>query len=130
VIQDVDVPIASAVEFCEFLLREVGISPVWVCPFKTSEQSYDLCPLLPIRLYVNFGFWDMVPTTHECGHYNRMIERKIAELGGAKGLYSTSYYDRETFWNIYDKVRYDRLKDSYDPSAVFPDLYAKCVERK
>jgi hypothetical protein len=34
------------------------------------------------------------------------------------------------FWSIYDKVRYDRLKDAYDPDSVFPDLYAKCIERK
>jgi len=130
VIQDVDVPIARGAEFCEFLLREIGISPVWVCPFKSSDRTYDLCPLKPNQLYVNFGFWDMVPTTHENGHYNRMIERKIAELGGVKGLYSASYYDRGMFWSIYDKVRYDALKKSYDPGGVFPDLYAKCVERK
>jgi FAD/FMN-containing dehydrogenase len=130
VIQDVDVPIARGAEFCEFLLKEIGISPVWVCPFTSSDRPYDLCPLPANQLYVNFGFWDMVPTTHENGHYNRMIERKIAELGGVKGLYSASYYDRETFWSIYDKVRYDHLKRTYDPDAVFPDLYAKCVERK
>jgi len=130
VIQDVDVPIARGAEFCEFLLREIGISPVWVCPFKSSDRTYDLCPLKPNQLYVNFGFWDMVPTTHENGHYNRMIERKIAELEGVKGLYSASYYDKPTFWSIYDKVRYGHLKQTYDPDGVFPDLYAKCVERK
>ena len=37
---------------------------------------------------------------------------------------------RKTFWSIYDKPRYDALKQTYDPDAVFPDLYAKCVERK
>jgi FAD/FMN-containing dehydrogenase len=129
-IQDVDVPIARAAEFCDFLLKEIAISPVWVCPFKSSDRTYDLCPLAPNQLYVNFGFWDMVPTTRESGYYNRLIERKIAELGGVKGLYSASYYDRETFWSIYDKVRYDQLKRTYDPDGVFPDLYAKCVERK
>jgi FAD/FMN-containing dehydrogenase len=130
VIQDIDVPIARAAEFCEFLFTRIGIAPVWVCPFKSSHRTYDLCPLPPNQLYVNFGFWDMVPTTHESGHYNRMIEREIAALGGVKGLYSASYYDKETFWGIYDKARYDRLKQTYDPDAVFPDLYAKCVERK
>ena len=59
-----------------------------------------------------------------------MIESKIAELGGVKGLYSASYYDGETFWSIYDKTRYDQLKAKYDPDSVFPDLYAKCVERR
>ena len=130
VIQDVDVPVARGAEFCEFLLREIGISPVWVCPFRSSARRYDLCPLGPNQLYVNFGFWDTVPTTHESGHYNRMIERKIAELGGVKGLYSASYYDRETFWSIYDRPAYERLKRRYDPDGVFPDFYAKCVERK
>jgi FAD/FMN-containing dehydrogenase len=130
VIQDVDIPLARAPEFCEFLLREIAISPVWVCPFRNSGRTYDLCPLKANQLYVNFGFWDMVPTTHPGGHYNRMIERKAAALGGAKGLYSASYYDRETFWSIYDQARYLRLKRMYDPDAVFPDLYAKCVERK
>jgi len=130
VIQDVDVPIERGGEFREFLLREIGITPVWVCPFRTSEETYHLCPLKPNQLYVNFGFWDMVPTTYGSGHYNRLIEHKIAELGGVKGLYSASYYDRETFWSIYDKVRYDQLKGKYDPGGVFPDLYAKCVERR
>jgi FAD/FMN-containing dehydrogenase len=130
VIQDVDVPISRAVEFCEFLLREIAISPVWVCPFRTSHRRFDLCPLQPDRLYVNFGFWDVIRTTRESGYYNRLIERKLVELGGVKGLYSTSYYDRPTFWSIYDQVRYDQLKQAYDPAAVFPDLYAKCVERK
>ena len=130
VIQDVDVPIARGAEFREFLLREIGISPVWVCPFRTSNRSYDLCRLRSNELYLNFGFWDMVRTTHGMGYYNRMIESKIAELGGVKGLYSASYYDREAFWGIYDKVRYDALKKTYDPAGSFPDLYAKCVERR
>ena len=129
-IQDVDIPIARAAEFCDFLFREIGISPVWVCLFKNSDWTYYLCPLMPNQLYVNFGFWDMVRSTHESGYYNRMIERKIAELGGVKGLYSSSYYDEGTFWSIYDKVRYDYLKQTYDPDSVFPGLYEKCVERK
>ena len=31
---------------------------------------------------------------------------------------------------MYDKTRYDELKKTYDPDRLFPDLYAKCVERK
>jgi hypothetical protein len=122
--------LARGAELHEFLLREIGISPVWVCPFRTSDRTYDLCPLKPNQLYVNFGFWDTVPTTHGRGHYNRMIENKIAELGGMKGLYSASYYDWGAFWSIYDKARYDHLKRTYDSDGVFGDLYAKCVERR
>ena len=39
--------LARGAELHEFLLREIGISPVWVCPFRTSDRTYDLCPLKP-----------------------------------------------------------------------------------
>ena len=130
VIQDVHVPIENASAFGEFLLTKIGITPVWVCPFRSSDQTYDLCGLKTNQLYINFGFWDMVPTTHENGYYNKMIEREAAELRGKKGLYSGSYYDKKTFWSLYNKTRYDELKNRYDPDGRFPDLYAKCVERK
>jgi FAD/FMN-containing dehydrogenase len=130
VIQDIQIPIGNAVEFWEFLRAEIGITPVWVCPFRNSAEIWDLCGLNPHELYVNFGFWDFVATTHESGHFNKMIERKVAELNGKKGLYSTSYYDRESFWAMFDKVRYDELRAAYDPEGLFRDLYAKCVERK
>ena len=47
-----------------------------------------------------------------------------------KALYSTVYYDAETFWGLYNKRSYDELKRKYDANGVFPDLYVKCVERK
>ena len=130
VIQDVQIPIENAPAFWDFLRTEIGITPVWVCPFRSSGQSFDLCGLDANRLYVNFGFWDVIPTTHAPGHYNKLVESKVIELHGKKGLYSSSYYDRETFWRTYDKDRYDELKKTYDPEGLFPDLYAKCVERK
>jgi FAD/FMN-containing dehydrogenase len=132
VIQDVDIPIEHAPEFLDFLLTEIGITPIWVCPFRSydSEVTYDLYALDPRKLYVNFGFWDVIASTHEDGHFNRLIERCALELCGKKGLYSTAYYDRETFWRIYNQPRYEALKAKYDPGGVFLDLYAKCVERK
>jgi FAD/FMN-containing dehydrogenase len=132
VIQDVDIPIEHAPEFMRFLLKEIGITPVWVCPFKAYDPrvTFDLYALDPRKMYINFGFWDTVPTAHEDGYYNRMIEEKALELEGKKGLYSTAYYDEETFWKIYNRERYFELKRKYDPDGVFQDLYAKCVQRK
>jgi FAD/FMN-containing dehydrogenase len=131
VIQDVDIPIQKAPEFFNFLMSEIGITPVWMCPFKTADVSrtWDLSPLRPSQLYVNFGFWDVIPSTHENGHFNRKIEQKTKELEGAKGLYSSAWYDESEFWSIYDQPRYTQLKQTYDPHGVFPDLYAKCVRR-
>ncbi len=129
VIQDVDIPIDHAPEFLDFLLREIGILPIWLCPFKTCDPNarYPLCPVDPGKLYVNFGFWDILPSVGVEGFYNRKIERMALHLRGVKGLYSSSYYDQETFWNIYDRESYQRLKEKYDPGRRFRDLYEKTV---
>jgi FAD/FMN-containing dehydrogenase len=129
VIQDVDIPIEHAAEFLDFLLREIGILPIWLCPFQVSDASvtYPLCALDQHKLYLNFGFWDSLPRAGIEGFYNRKIERMALHLRGAKGLYSTAYYDEETFWNIYDRKAYEELKNKYDPNRRFRDLYEKTV---
>jgi FAD/FMN-containing dehydrogenase len=131
VIQDVDIPVENATRFLQFLLTEIGITPVWICPFKAYDPlaKYDLYALDPNKLYINFGFWDTIASTHDDGYFNKKVERKALELDGKKGLYSTAYYDEETFWSIYNRPRYDQLKKKYDSAGVFGDLYAKCVLR-
>ena len=129
VIQDVDIPLARASEFLEFLLSEIGITPIWICPIRAAEAParFPLYPLAPETVYVNFGFWDMIPTRFPAGHFNRLVEEKLVKLGGIKGLYSSVYFDRETFGELYGEPAYRALKARYDPDGVFPDLYAKCT---
>ncbi len=133
VIQDVDIPIGRAAEFLEFFLAEIGILPVWICPIGIHDPKarFPLYPLDSRTLYVNFGFWDVVtdPVRREPGFYNRKIERKVADLGGIKSLYSDSYYAEDEFWNLYDRPAYDALKRRYDPQGKFRNLYEKCVLR-
>ena len=130
VIQDVDIPIENAVEFFEFLLAEIGITPVWICPFMNFERIYDLYALDSNKLYINFGFWDTIPSAYGEGHFNKKIESRLPGLNGKKALYSTAYYDEETFWEIFNRTRYQELKKKYDPDGILQDLYAKCVRRK
>jgi FAD/FMN-containing dehydrogenase len=131
VIQDVDIPVEHAPDFLDFLLREIRVTPIWICPVRApgSDSAFDLYALEAGKLYINFGFWGVVKTGREDGHLNRKIERKAMESRGKKGLYSTSYYDRSTFREIYNGRRYDELKAKYDSGGVFPDLYEKCVAR-
>ncbi len=132
VIQDVDIPVRNAGTFLRFLFEEIGIAPVWICPFQAADPN-DVFPLYRFsagEVYVNFGFWDVLPAGPRPGYFNRKVECKAAELGGKKGLYSSSYYDRDTFWSIFNKPCYDALKRAYDPENTFKDLYEKCVLRK
>jgi FAD/FMN-containing dehydrogenase len=130
VIQDVEIPVGRLAEFLAFFATEIGISPVWLCPLKLrSDQGWPLYPLAPDTLYVNVGFWSTVALRpgEQDGTYNRLIEDKVAELGGHKSLYSTSFYSADEFWRLYNGDEYQKLKARYDPDGRLPDLYAKCV---
>jgi FAD/FMN-containing dehydrogenase len=134
VIQDVDVPIDRACEFLDFFHDQIGILPVWLCPVRARRPDVRF-PLFPVRadtLYVNFGFWDVIRGREKKpdGHYNRLVENKVAELGGIKSLYSSSYFTPDAFWQQYNRGAYEALKARYDSSGRLMDLYDKCVLRK
>ena len=134
VIQDVDVPIARAGEFLDFLHAEVGIVPIWICPIAAPVPNAEaaLYPLPHDSLSINFGFWDTVSSREPrpAGLVNRRIERKASEIGGIKSLYSDSYFTEDEFWSIYNRPAYAALKARYDPAGALGDLYAKCVLRQ
>jgi FAD/FMN-containing dehydrogenase len=81
---------------------------------------------------VNFGFWDVKRTreAHPAGHFNRLIEREVARLGGIKSLYSDSFFTEDEFSRAYGGEAYRALKAGYDPAGAFPGLYEKCVLRR
>jgi FAD/FMN-containing dehydrogenase len=133
VIQDVEIPVGRGAEFLEFFAADVGMSPVWMCPLRLRDsRSWPLYPMTPGQVYVNFGFWGTVPLPDGAsdGYYNRRIEDKVSELGGHKGLYSTSYYSREEFWARYNGPEYAALKRDYDADGRLAGLYEKCVRGK
>jgi FAD/FMN-containing dehydrogenase len=134
VIQDVEVPVGRLAEFMDVFAREVPIEPVWFCPLQQRDRdmTWELYRLDPDALYVNVGFWSTVPLDEgeADGTHNRLIERLVDDLGGRKSLYSTSYYEREHFWQLYNGPAYDVLKKSYDPDGRLLDLYAKCVQNR
>lgn len=133
VIQDVDIPLARAGEFLDFLSREIGILPVWICPIRPADASmrFTLYPLEPGVRYVNFGFWDVVEsrTPHEAGHFVRLVEQEVMRLGGIKSLYSDSFFTREEFAQAYRMDEYAALKAKYDAAGRALGLYEKCVLR-
>ena len=127
VIQDVEIPVERLAEFLDVFHREVGITPVWLCPIRLrGERTWPLYPMAAAELYVNVGFWSAVPERPgDPQAHNRLIERLVADLGGHKSLYSTVHYDEAEFWQRYNGSAYRAVKDRYDPNGRLPDLYAK-----
>ncbi|PYH88889.1 hypothetical protein BO71DRAFT_488412 [Aspergillus ellipticus CBS 707.79] len=75
---------------------------------------------------MNFGLW--APTTARDGAFiaqNRNLERKVRALGGKKWLYACAYYTEDEFWRIYDRKRYDGLRERFY-AGYLPDLWEKC----
>ncbi len=130
VIQDVEIPVERGAEFLRFFASRVGMSPVWMCPLRLrSDRAWPLYPMQPGQVYVNFGFWGMAqrPPGTADGYLNRLIEDKVTELGGHKGLYSTSFYPEDVFWKLYNGAEYAELKREYDGGGRLAGLYDKCV---
>lgn len=136
VVQDIEVPIDRLPTFLDFFHREVGIEPVWVCPLQQRDPAarWPLYEFDPEVLYVNVGFWSTVPlpdgVSPDEGRINRRIEEVVTSFDGRKSLYSTAFYDRDTFWSIYGGDEYTRLKEHYDPGNRLKGLYEKVVERQ
>ncbi len=129
-IQDVEIPVERGAEFLRFFASRVGMSPVWMCPLRLrSDRAWPLYPMQPGQVYVNFGFWGMAqrPPGTADGYLNRLIEDKVTELGGHKGLYSTSFYPEDVFWKLYNGAEYAELKREYDGGGRLAGLYDKCV---
>jgi FAD/FMN-containing dehydrogenase len=131
VIQDVDIPLGRAAEFLDFYARQIALWPQWICPIGPQAGRFSLYPMKG-EWTINFGFWDVKRTRepHPAGHFNRLIERKVAELGGIKSLYSDSFFTPEEFQRHYGGAAYRALKAKYDPQRAFPELYEKCVLRR
>jgi len=144
-IQDIEVGVERGAEFLDFFHSEIGMSPIWMCPLRLRDRPDDAgggagedgltWPLYPLerdRLYVNFGFWGMVPMKRgqRRHHHNRLVEEEVARLGGHKSLYSDAYYAEDEFWRLYNGDAYRALKDAYDPQGRLLDLYAKCVSNR
>jgi FAD/FMN-containing dehydrogenase len=150
VIQDVEIPVERGAEFLRSFAANVGMSPVWMCPLRLraagssgagqggqpaaagaarADWPWPLYPLEPDRVYVNFGFWGTVPLPPGTadGYHNRFVEDLVTGLGGHKGLYSTSYYPEDEFWQLYNGQAYAALKAKYDPEGRLAGLYEKCV---
>ncbi len=128
IIQDISIPIHQALNFYHFFENQIGIHPIWICPTKggSEEKAFDFCPMEKSTLYLDFGFWNSVPTDKSDGYYNRLIEDVTRQLGGFKSMYSSSYYTEDEFWEIYDKSKYTILKEKYDPKGRLKGLFEKC----
>ncbi|MCW3844841.1 FAD-binding oxidoreductase [Micromonospora yasonensis] len=139
VVQDVEIPLDGTADFLRWFARNVGMTPVWLCPLRLREpagpgsaRAWPLYPLQPSESYVNIGFWGSVPIADGAadGDVNRAVERAVSEAGGHKSLYSDAYYERDEFDRLYGGDIWRAVRDRYDPDHRLTGLYEKAVARQ
>jgi delta24-sterol reductase len=59
---------------------------------------------------------------------HRNLEECLQEKKGRKTLYGQCYSSREEFWQIYDRIEYERLRKQYHAEDKFVDIYDKVSE--
>jgi delta24-sterol reductase len=128
IVQDVGVPFDRVDEFTDWLDVTLNIYPLWLCPLRLARDTPDAAhglhsdfgrlphdePTLDRGGLMNFGVWGPAPRDrHEFVRQNRVLEKKVSDLGGKKWLYAHAYYTEDEFWSHYDRASYDAVRAKY-----------------
>ncbi|KAF5576010.1 7-dehydrocholesterol reductase [Fusarium pseudocircinatum] len=138
VVQDLALPYHTAEAFVDWVDAELGIWPLWLCPLKgcriptfhpVTKGSSDTGAGNDVsQPMLNIGVWRWRPSDREGFKVkNQALERKLMELGGRKWLYALTYYTKEQFWDLHERLWYERLRERYF-ATILPTVYDK-VER-
>jgi hypothetical protein len=129
---DALIPIENMKAFFNWYLEVFSYFPLWILPFRMEEAYPWINPgfIGPIRdpLHVECGIYGFRQDVRK--NYYGLLEEKVFQLKGVKALISYNYYSESTFWKIFDKERYQRVKTATDPQNLFRDVYTKtCLNR-
>lgn len=136
-VQDVAIPSEALPGFLDWTSDTFKIFPLWICPlspktnaiFQTGEVKLE-----PDDFNYNVGIWGLSSHTNKDWFTrfvadNRLLEKKVGNLGGCKCLYAHMYYTEEEFWQLYDKPRYELLRSKWHAQNL-PDVYSKVKPRE
>lgn len=129
-VQDIGIPKNSVPEFMDWYDNEIGLYPIWLCPVSPTDQRFSTFATKSKGMYLDFGMFTMEGKPehpNDPWYYNKLIEAKLIELGGIKGLYSDNCYTPEQFNPLYNMHVYNKMKKRMDPDNIFPHLYDKMV---
>lgn len=132
VVVDVFIPSKRFEDFYRWYERDFDFFPLWIVPYRLPNKypwlNKSLVEKVDDLLFIDCAVYGKKNSSPNID-YSEVLEKKVYELNGIKTLISRNHYDRETFWNIYNKENYNNVKEKTDPKKVFPDLYDKFVSK-
>lgn len=121
--QDMVIPLDKLNIFFNSNIESHNIFPLWILPIKNLSNKYLYC-LNKKNYYVNIGAYGYINNNNNFINVNRKLEKALSDNGGFKCMWSECYYNKDEFWKIYDKEKYDNLRNKYHASC-FVDIYTK-----
>jgi FAD/FMN-containing dehydrogenase len=123
---DMFIPFSKAGPFMDWYEEKLGHFPIWCVPYRRLRDYEWLSDSFWTQLGDEQLFLDLaVYGMRQQGSVNRhrLVEQKLAELGGVKTLIAHNYYEEAEFWSIWNRESYERVKALTDPKKIFRDLY-------
>jgi FAD/FMN-containing dehydrogenase len=129
VVIDLFIPKRRFGEFYAWYEQAVGYYPVWIVPYRMPSPYRWIAeahggPRGDATEYVDFAVYGL-RNDRPGVNYSKLLEERTRECGGIKTLISENHYDEATFWTIYNRDAYDRVKRRTDPRNLFRGLYEK-----
>ncbi len=124
---DLFVPISRVPEYLAWHEAELGFFPLWCVPYRRVRDYEWIAPEtlagVDDDLFIDLAIYGMKQP--EGRNVYAEIEEELQRVQGLKTLISYNHYDEATFWRIFNKANYDRVKARTDPNNVLRDLYEK-----
>ncbi len=124
---DLLLPLSRVPEFMRWYDRAIGHYPLWCVPYARVRDyewiADDYLRGLEDDLFIDLAIYGAKQPPGRNQYVE--IEHELARVQGIKTLISYNYFDEESFWNIWNKSNYDRVKKRTDPKGLFGDLYEK-----
>jgi hypothetical protein len=128
VVVDVFIPSNQLERFYALYLQNIGYFPLWIVPYRRVQNypwindEYD--KKIGDELFIDVAIYGLGNRKKGINYY-KILEDMVYECNGIKTLISHNFYDRETFWTIYNRKNWENVKQKTDPENLFRDLYEK-----
>jgi FAD/FMN-containing dehydrogenase len=124
---DLFLPFSRVEAFFEWYHRAIGHYPLWCVPYRLARPYAWIEPSylegLDDDLFLDIAIYGLAQPRGR--NYYREIEDALPAFKGIKTLISHNYYDEATFWKIWNRPNYERVKGLTDRKNLLRDLHAK-----
>ena len=132
VLQDFMLPRENVATFIQGLDNLLGLYPLWLLPMKSRKVDGLIFGGPPTKSgqVCNVGAYGIPKKRYDFIPSNKILEALLFRHGGRKVYYSHAFYSREFFYDaLHDGRRYFRLREKYNASSAFPEIYDKIITK-